>query len=341
MIEAAVTQRESQYSNFYAFHLRWEDDDTNADRDARSFADMTRLLGFPHPEFFVISKDNETPAYDIQDKTRKMMREAVQAPGRSVIMIHYSGHGRTNDLDELELVSMSGKTLAANSFMFELVTAQLHLIDVTVDIIIILDCCYSFLASRATTEPQTRLAEILTAGDKNDPIAFGPGRSNSFTSKLLVEIRKRAHAGDRSVEMADVINSVQACSARKPGYAAKLGIGSVILPLDPSRAVPVKVPTPHVPGLLATFSIHVSKTFNNDELSQISAWIDQLPQVNGVSLKLESVKKTQSMLFIFEASLLSFRRICGLPGITLICENTPDDFSWIIRRGEGGGPRHS
>jgi hypothetical protein len=36
------------------------------------------------------------------------------------------------------------------------------------------------------------------------------------------------------------------------------------------------------------------------------------------------------MLFIFEASRLCFLGIYGLPGVSLICENQPDDFSWLL-----------
>lgn len=43
-IEAAVSVREHMYNHFYAFHFRWEDDNTNAERDGSSFSELAQLL---------------------------------------------------------------------------------------------------------------------------------------------------------------------------------------------------------------------------------------------------------------------------------------------------------
>lgn len=80
-------------------------------------------------------------------------------------------------------------------------------LDQPIDIIVIFDCCYSFLAAR-NTETKSRVVEILSAGDERDPVAFAAGTKNSFTSKLLIEIRSRAQQGDKLVEMADVIDKL-------------------------------------------------------------------------------------------------------------------------------------
>lgn len=60
-------------------------------------------------------------------------------------------------------------------------------------------------------------------------------------------------------------------------------------------------------------------------------WLAMMPKSKSAALKLESVKSTNSMLFIFESSYLSFMRIDGMPGVSLICENGPSDFSWLFR----------
>ena len=45
-------------------------------------------------------------------------------------------------------------------------------------------------------------------------------------------------------------------------------------------------------------------------------------------VELESIKEeTSSMLFVFKASCIYYLRICGLPGVSSIGENVPNDFS--------------
>jgi hypothetical protein len=82
--------------------------------------------------------------------------------------------------------------------------------------------------------------------------------------------------------------------------------------------------------LLATFSLHVLQTFSNEELKDFVAWITIMPESKTATLKLENVKVTNSMIFIFEANLLCFSRIDGIPGAQLLCENEPCDFDWLL-----------
>jgi hypothetical protein len=331
-LEGAVSRRETHYANFYALHVRWEDDNTNADRDGNSFGELVQLLGFPSPDVHVIPKSDPMPGFELQALVSKLLFKAVSALGRSVIIIHYAGHGGANSLDQLELRSQSGKKIAASGLLLNFTTESLVSLDQAVDVVVIFDCCYSFLAAR-NTNSQSRIVEMLSAGDESDPVAFAAGTKNSFTSKLLIEIRSRSQRGDKLVEMADVIDKLQQSSpVKKPGYAALLGIGSITLPLNTTTTAAMPNPTPpkRVPGLLATFSVHVSKTFSKHELKDLVQWLEKMPKVKSAGLKLESVKTTNSMLFIFESSRLCFLRICGLPGVNLICENQPDDFSWLL-----------
>jgi hypothetical protein len=133
--------------------------------------------------------------------------------------------------------------------------------------------------------------------------------------------------------MADVIDKLQQSSpVKKPIYASKLGMGSVTLPLNKLESAEGHSSLlSSVPGLLATFSIHVSHTFTNEELTELIKWLEECPRARGSKLKLESVKLTQSMVFIFEIDRLCFLRIDGLPGTALICENLPSDFSWLFQ----------
>lgn len=54
-------------------------------------------------------------------------------------------------------------------------------------------------------------------------------------------------------------------------YTGKLGPGSIVLPLV--STVPSVASRPPVPGLMATFSIHVSDDFSDQELRDLVNWI--------------------------------------------------------------------
>src|SRR5882762_9650868 len=76
-LQAAVSRRETQYANFFALHFHWEDDNTNAARDEKSFGELARYLGFNPPEIYIIpSRDHTWISSSIEDIT--VARESGQ-----------------------------------------------------------------------------------------------------------------------------------------------------------------------------------------------------------------------------------------------------------------------
>ncbi|KAJ9324540.1 hypothetical protein DTO027B5_7349 [Paecilomyces variotii] len=282
------------------------------------------ILGFPEPHELVIGSRQAQPGWLLtQELIEKLTMPAWKAQGRSVVVVHYAGHGAASaGGDELLLTNSSGKVMKASAV---LQAFQTYDDQVDVDILVIFDCCWSFLASR-TMKPGARLVEIITAGDERDPIAFESTVKASLTSKLFIEIRQRAQMCHQYVEFTDVISELRRISPlKKPCHASLLGVGSIKLPLNPNSAAMsnsimglINQPVAH---LAATFSIHVSYTYDAQQLEQLSAWIANLE--GDCTLKLEYVKETNSMLFIFEAPYTAFLRIQGLPGVTFLAEHKP------------------
>lgn len=331
-LKAVVDSRRKLYDTAYSFHWRWQDDDTFACEDGKSFTELVELMNFPAPETYVIPnvlRFNKMPAFELQGKIAHILARAAHDPGDSVVILHYSGHGRENLVGGLELCNLSGKVIAVERLLSDIQTDRLIALDEHVDVIIILDCCFAFLASR-TNQPNHRRVDILCANEKRDPIAFAANKANSFTSKILVEARSRAQNGERTIAMSNLIEKLRETSpVKKPTYAGKLGPGSIVLPLVSS--VPSVASRPPVPGLMATFSIHVSENFSDEELRDLVRWIGNLPKSKLATLSLEGIKKTNSMVFIFEVTLGSFYRIMGIPGVSLICENQNVSFNHILR----------
>jgi hypothetical protein len=328
-LEAAVHRQKTTYDHYAAMHFRWGDDTTNAQQDAASFKEFAHYLGFPDPQEFVISASDVAPGFALFGHIGCLLEPALQCEGRSLVIIHYAGHGHENDNGELELCNEDRKKAINADRLIEELTDGCHMsLDEPIDIVIIFDCCYSFLSTRnANTE--SRKLEILAANDVRDPVAFGRDSANSFTSKLLVEIRNRVQRGYDSVELAGVIDALQLSSPVKgPTYSAKLGLGSITIPLPelPATSRLRRDISDETSGMQATFLIHVKHYFSDDELKDLVKWIESSKS----TLRLESVKATDSMFFIFVSSRLTFYRIAGLPGASLICEHKPVDYSWLV-----------
>jgi hypothetical protein len=110
-------------------------------------------------------------------------------------------------------------------------------------------------------------------------VALGAGPTNSFTQKLLIEVRHRAQYGEKLVEVAGLINAVrQSLPIKKPTHGIRLGMGSITLPLNSTvAAAPPRALIKRRHGLLATFSLHVLQTFSNEELKGLVAQNRRLP----------------------------------------------------------------
>lgn len=321
------------YQNLYALHFRFDDDNTGAERDGASFVQIANLIGIPQPEIYIIPRSEAMPAFEVAHKISEMVKHAKNSLGRSAIIIHYAGHGGEDFHGMLELSSAGGKKIATSRFVENIIKDYFIPLDQPIDFLMIFDCCYGFLPTR-DTKPSNRLVELVGSGDVRDPIAFGAGVTNTLTSKILVEVRARAQQGYKRVEIAEIVASIQQNSPlKKPSHAAQVGTGSVTFAVNAAAAATTNTPSPNLspaPGMLATFSMHVSASFTHEELNGLVKWIDELPKTPSTSLKLEGVKETASTLFIFESSILCFLRIRGLPGVVLICENSPADFSWLF-----------
>ncbi|KAL1884946.1 hypothetical protein Plec18167_001603 [Paecilomyces lecythidis] len=319
----AIKKREMPYYNKYAFHFRWADDDTGAERDFQSFKSMMDTCGFPNPDEWVIPLNSPIPEWEIVTKLAKIIGKVGDADGRSIIVIHYAGHGvPSSSSGELLFTNSRGKTIKAAAIIALLENSLPK--DMPVDILLIFDCCGNFLARTLT--PDSRLIEIITAGNKRDSIAFESTRNTSLTFELFMEVRSRARKSHLFVEVVDIVSEIRRTSPVKtPHHTSLLGIGSIRLPLGSnsaamSNAIMGRI-YPPLARYAATFSIHTSHTYDAKELEQLSSWI--VNPEGDCKLTLEYVKETSSTLFIFEAPYTAFLRIQGLPGVTLLAEHEP------------------
>ncbi|KAL1884485.1 hypothetical protein Plec18167_002075 [Paecilomyces lecythidis] len=333
----AVDQHNKTYSKSFSLHVRWEDDNTEGQRDSDNFKAFLAVFGFPPPSTLILDMKDVSPGWTLQAKAMSMFQEALNyAPqGRSVCFIHYAGHGTIGPNDELLFTSASGNKSINSNWLIDGCATDLMLpYDAAVDVIVILDCCYSYLATKGT-QPVSRSVDILAAVDANAPGAFVPGQRVSFSAKLATKVAQLKGAGPQTIDMAELITILRAESPqRKPTHAVPLGVSSARLPF-PGSAPGARPAGP--PALRAVFSIKVDKNFSDQELCNLTAWLHSLSP--NVGLTLDGVYKTNSTAFIFQGSYAIYSKLKGLPSVKLIFEcYAPNRLPSVLADTPSGSP---
>lgn len=98
-LQAAADKRARAYANNFSLHVRFEKDDTRADRDADHFQSFLRALGLAPPDEYIIPATDTMPGWDVQSKSRKVLKKAAA----SSVLLHYAGHGAVDSLGHLIL----------------------------------------------------------------------------------------------------------------------------------------------------------------------------------------------------------------------------------------------
>ncbi|KAB8079748.1 hypothetical protein BDV29DRAFT_164276 [Aspergillus leporis] len=238
--------------------------------------------------------------------------------GRTIILIHYAGHG-VNWNENLHFCNATGKKLLnVKRDMLDIVDSKSSITDShNVDVMFLFDSCYSYLAAREYTG-HNRVVEVLAAVDESSRLAYVPGLRASFTGKLYAELIKRKQSGAKNVELAELIAHLHESSpVKKPAHRILVGVNSLRLSI-PEGNEASSAYRPPGPATHAVFSFRLAKSLSTDEVKAFSDWIWRLPK--NIGLTLESVYETQSMCLIFRAPWAFWCKLIGLNFVQLICE---------------------
>ena len=320
-IQAAVVQHSITDSRALSVSIRWANDDSGAHQDTTRFQAILRLFQFPPAEEIVFQAEDTTVGWTLLGKIRQLFATAKSDTiGRTLVIIHYAGHGMEHG-GKFHLVDrrVDATTCDAMRFMLDLASNEEYdLRDATnVDILFVLDCCYSFMATR---EPSTsgRIVEIMAATDKDNPRTVTPP-AHTFTNKILGEVSRRRRDGHKYIEIANLLESLRAqgTGVISPTHCLKMGAASICIPLTGLTTVdPATIP----PSLRAVFRVHLADNMSRVDVERFTDWLRSLPV--SVEVTLEGIFPTGSMCVILSSAYSVYSKLAGMRGYALITEAT-------------------
>ena len=235
-ILAALDQRGRHYSHFITFTVRFHMDDTHADRDSSNFQTILRLLGLPVARELVILADDKTPGWTYITWMATVLKRPQGQTGRTLILGHYAGHGFVDVNDQLNLHA-SPQHPAGMTFPNTLGSLfQPGQTPVETDICMILDCCYSGLATRGTDTGDWSGELVASVGP--DQKALGNWsyltrlQNKTFTSRIADEVAREVGRGATSINLAAIIATLRQHSNPEiiPIYHLKSGNHGIRIP---------------------------------------------------------------------------------------------------------------
>ncbi|KAK2736888.1 hypothetical protein FQN55_001383 [Onygenales sp. PD_40] len=333
-LEAAVEQRARTFTNHYTLHVHFQNDDTRADRDADNFKTICAAFGLPQPHEIIIKPTDPSPSWTIQGDFTKMLTAARQAPGRSLVMVHYAGHGSLNHFDRLIFQANQHEPRSvqfADAFLNHVSeSSDFTQHDPDVDVVMIIDSCCSGAATRTISPQIPRVVEILAAC-KADASALGNQLNTSiggkvriqnrtFSAKLADIVAKQKGKGE-PLSFAEMMGIIDQNSPKiKPFYELLLGSASIRLPFPTQSLTAATKISPSAEAYRAVFSVHLSGALTNDALQDLVKWIRTLDL--SMDIKVDAVYQTNSVGLIIEAPFHVYAQLNSLQGIRLVFENT-------------------
>lgn len=161
-INTAVEQRVNTYRNSFAPHVHFEDHNTNADQDEKSFHALARLLGVRKPESYVIPGADSSPSKSLRARMEKFLRRPLASEGSTMIILRYSGHGYLSD-EKLNLINSSGMGVELNNLLEGFVPDHYITEDCRLDFAVLFDCGISF-PPVAVRRRGPRRVDVLSTG---------------------------------------------------------------------------------------------------------------------------------------------------------------------------------
>lgn len=100
VLENAISQEGRPYQELFVVSVRFEADETSADKDQQVFFNLVKCINIPlasnHPQSLVIRSDDAHPGWTVGLFLERLLDVISASEGRSLLLVHYAGHGGLN-----------------------------------------------------------------------------------------------------------------------------------------------------------------------------------------------------------------------------------------------------
>lgn len=337
-LEAVIAKKGRHYSNLATFSLRFSADNTQAMRDSQKFIDFATSIEIETKhdlnERVCIQPDDNLPGRTFTQKLFTLSENIGKYSGRTLLLFHYAGHGSINRYNELELYA---EIPEKNPILYHQ-TVHTTLVDpiqyvshflIKTDVIILLDCCFSGIAIRGSTNSDRIVEVISVVGANQRALGNEPSQDQrvsaiTFTTRVMAEISYRHKEGATRICFAEIVQKLRerASLLRGPQYKLMVGTQAIQVPLkftalpplghnsrrhptlssdsSSSEQAMLPVPTATAPALRelrVLVQVHVNSEREGAGVDSLLSWFEGREQ--GFSIELIDVFETDSSLILF------------------------------------------
>lgn len=319
---------------------------TGAAKDTATFVNIARSLGVEKPQSFSIpdfgNNSGTGPEYVVVQKLWDFI--SCCAPDKSsearvLILLHYAGHGKINNKDELLFFADEAYP---RSFRYDFTLNPLFTLFeeiplCKVDAVTILDACHVGIATRSAGQTG-RAAEVVSAV-RAGQYAFSRHNRITFTARLANEIafrRGRAHA---SFSFPELVVELQRTSHpdRFPIFKLLSSQTPVRVHLLPPSSFYVQNPRAHSKEQSSSyqgsssnpianhheqfrviFTVHLPHHPDENYVRQLTDWIDSLD--TDIGLELSGVYLSNSTVLTLECQKTTWHALEGTHGFKHVAD---------------------
>ncbi|KAI9815601.1 MAG: hypothetical protein M1832_005462 [Thelocarpon impressellum] len=296
-LQQAVDQRGRHYSNLTSLAIRFENDDTSAERDTVAFVDMIKAIGHPPPKVLVLKPGASHMGFIVATELERLGKHIATLEGRTLVILHYAGHAEVAQDGTLKLLASDLHKTESFSYA-DTIDAYLArpsgvLISMPLegaDAVIIM-VAPTLIWHHGLVAPQA-----------------GPWRCSPL-SKLTRSLKATKTAAVPILQQTTTTApSVPVSSRRDP-----------LRPSDDSS----NPGDPATQDLCAVLAVHINEDGQKQSVKEVVEWITNLP--SGLGLRLKGLYATNSTGLLLEVPWTVGARLAGVPGFSLVFETWGGD----------------
>ncbi|USP77905.1 hypothetical protein yc1106_05179 [Curvularia clavata] len=298
------------YKRISAVLIHFEDDDIGCDGLEKELAETFRnFYNINNIKHLLIKNEN---AHLAVSRVLVELTDKGCTGKDCLVILVFSGHGKAEPefdpnmirgpIYKLKLGGAIGANGKFRTRTLDWNSATAILDDMECDVLHIMDCCFAAESMRSD-------AELLAAASQT----AGSDANTSFTNAVIQELRRlSSRPFTISTLYQEIMRNRRALKLEYiPFYHRRPGRASVVL--GGQRGPPV-VPTlkPNDPRVL--LAVHVSKTFDMQDLEDWKKWLSDLlpPTVMGMQIKLEGAWDSSSSVMLLSVPITVWAQLSNI-----------------------------